>query len=301
MPRDPFGHVKIDQVNPGEWFAKQFAARLGAEKVLVQKSGYFARSAPADETDLLLIKSMTDYAVGCALRGISGVVGHDEENGDQLRAIEFDRIRGGKKYDLTDPSYVDLLRPDRPAGDRGRSGPDAPRLRGPCPARTILTGDSRRADTAGWPGERTAPRRPRLPSSALSAADLPDILDIDAVRLRSGPAAGLPGRGRSLPWLELDRFIGARDPAAGNELVAIGCILSKQMTFPGGPVHAGRRRLLDRRSVRAGGAAGLLRGLMTAQLHGLARDRRRDRRHPDRQRGRVCTAGSATARRSIVS
>jgi pyrophosphate--fructose-6-phosphate 1-phosphotransferase len=109
VPRDPFGHVRLDQVNPGQWFAKQFAARLGAEKVLVQKSGYFARSAPADETDLLLIKSMTDYAVGCALRGISGVVGHDEENGDQLRAIEFDRIRGGKKYDLTQQAYVDLL------------------------------------------------------------------------------------------------------------------------------------------------------------------------------------------------
>jgi pyrophosphate--fructose-6-phosphate 1-phosphotransferase len=109
VPRDPFGHVKIAEVNPGEWFAKQFAARVGAEKVLVQKSGYFARSAPADETDLLLIKSMTDYAVGCALRGISGVVGHDEDNGDQLRAIEFDRIRGGKKFDLADPSYVELL------------------------------------------------------------------------------------------------------------------------------------------------------------------------------------------------
>jgi pyrophosphate--fructose-6-phosphate 1-phosphotransferase len=109
VPRDPFGHVKIDQVNPGQWFAKQFAERVGAEKVLVQKSGYFARSAPADETDLLLIKSMTDYAVGCALRGISGVVGHDTENGDQLRAIEFDRIKGGKKFDLTEQWYVDIL------------------------------------------------------------------------------------------------------------------------------------------------------------------------------------------------
>ena len=109
VPRDPFGHVKIAEVNPGEWFARKFAARVGAEKVLVQKSGYFARSAPADETDLLLIKSMSDYAVGCELRGISGVVGHDEENGDQLRAIAFDRIRGGKKFDLTDPSYIDLL------------------------------------------------------------------------------------------------------------------------------------------------------------------------------------------------
>ena len=109
VPRDPFGHVKLDLVNPGQWFAKQFAARVGAEKVLVQKSGYFARSAPADETDLMLIKQMTDYAVGCALQGISGLVGHDEEQGDKLRAIEFDRIKGGKRFNLADPSYVDLL------------------------------------------------------------------------------------------------------------------------------------------------------------------------------------------------
>jgi len=109
IPRDPFGHVKLDQIQPGQWFAKQFAGRLGAEKVLVQKSGYFARSAKADETDLLLIKSMTDYAVGCALRGISGVVGHDEEQGDQLRAIEFDRIKGGKPYNIQDAEFVQLL------------------------------------------------------------------------------------------------------------------------------------------------------------------------------------------------
>ena len=41
VPRDPFGHVQLDKINPGQWFAKQFAAELGADKVLVQKSGYF--------------------------------------------------------------------------------------------------------------------------------------------------------------------------------------------------------------------------------------------------------------------
>src|SRR5690606_42163973 len=45
VQRDPFGHVKLDTINPGQWFAKQFAARLGAEKVMVQKSGYFSRAA----------------------------------------------------------------------------------------------------------------------------------------------------------------------------------------------------------------------------------------------------------------
>jgi diphosphate-dependent phosphofructokinase len=97
--RDPFGHVKLDTINPGAWFAKQFAERIGAEKTMVQKSGYFSRSAAANDRDLALIKECTDYAVDAALRAESGVVGHDEERGDELRAIEFPRIAGGKEFD----------------------------------------------------------------------------------------------------------------------------------------------------------------------------------------------------------
>jgi pyrophosphate--fructose-6-phosphate 1-phosphotransferase len=109
VPRDPFGHVKLDKVNPGAWFAKQFADKLGAEKVNVQKSGYFSRSAAPNVDDLRLIKSCTDLAVECALRGEGGVIGHDEGNGGRLRAIEFDRIKGGKPFDTTTDWYVDLL------------------------------------------------------------------------------------------------------------------------------------------------------------------------------------------------
>ncbi len=110
VPRDPFGHVRLDQVNPGQWFAKRFAAELKAEKVLVQKSGYFARSAPANEADLALIRACTTYAVDAALRGESGVVGQDEERGDELRAIEFERIAGGKAFDTSVPWFTELLR-----------------------------------------------------------------------------------------------------------------------------------------------------------------------------------------------
>jgi pyrophosphate--fructose-6-phosphate 1-phosphotransferase len=109
VPRDPFGHVRLDDINPGAWFAEKFAEKLGAEKVMVQKSGYFSRSAAANSEDLRLIKSMTDYAVDCALRGESGVVGHDEDAGDRLRAIEFSRIKGGKSFDLGTPWFGKLL------------------------------------------------------------------------------------------------------------------------------------------------------------------------------------------------
>jgi pyrophosphate--fructose-6-phosphate 1-phosphotransferase len=110
VPRDPFGHVQLDKINPGQWFAKQFAAELGADKVLVQKSGYFSRSAPANAADLELIAEFTAYAVDAALRGESGVVGQDEERGGELRAIEFDRIRGGKAFDPSVEWFAGLLR-----------------------------------------------------------------------------------------------------------------------------------------------------------------------------------------------
>jgi pyrophosphate--fructose-6-phosphate 1-phosphotransferase len=108
-PRDAFGHVKLDAVNPGAWFAKQFAELVGAEKTLVQKSGYFSRSAAANSDDIRLIKGMVDLAVECALRGESGVIGHDEGAGGRLRAIEFPRIKGGKPFDTDQPWFDDLL------------------------------------------------------------------------------------------------------------------------------------------------------------------------------------------------
>ncbi|MGV8847399.1 pyrophosphate--fructose-6-phosphate 1-phosphotransferase [Tessaracoccus sp.] len=109
VPRDPFGHVKLDKLNPGKWFADKFADRLDAEKVMVQKSGYFARSAAANAEDLALIKRCTDMAVDCALRGESGVIGEDEENGNKLSAIAFDRIAGGKAFDITTDWFVEML------------------------------------------------------------------------------------------------------------------------------------------------------------------------------------------------
>ena len=30
VPRDAFGHVRLDEINPGQWFAKQFSEALGA-------------------------------------------------------------------------------------------------------------------------------------------------------------------------------------------------------------------------------------------------------------------------------
>jgi pyrophosphate--fructose-6-phosphate 1-phosphotransferase len=110
IPRDPFGHPKLDEINPGTWLGERFCREINAEKLLVQKSGYFSRSAPANEKDLQLISEFTEYAVRAALKGESGVVGQDEGNDNQVRVIEFNRIAGNKAFDIKSTWFTSLLR-----------------------------------------------------------------------------------------------------------------------------------------------------------------------------------------------
>ena len=107
--RDAFGHVRLDEINPGQWFAKQFAKEIGADKVLVQKSGYFARSAASNIQDLELIFKSADLAIKNAVAGRSGVVGLDEDNGNVLSCIEFNRIKGGKPFDYNQTWFKNML------------------------------------------------------------------------------------------------------------------------------------------------------------------------------------------------
>jgi pyrophosphate--fructose-6-phosphate 1-phosphotransferase len=110
VDRDAFGHVKLDKINVGDWFGKQMGKKLNAEKTLIQKSGYFARSAAANEEDRKLIRTMAHLAVDCGMAGQSGVIGHDEGKGGELRAIEFERIKGGKAFDVGTPWFHAMLR-----------------------------------------------------------------------------------------------------------------------------------------------------------------------------------------------
>ncbi len=107
--RDAFGHVRLDDLKPGEWLAKQLGKRLNANKVLVQKSGYFGRSSKANQADLDLIFEVADHAVKSAVAGINGVVGWDEDNNNTLSCIDFNRIKGGKPFDTTLAWYVNMI------------------------------------------------------------------------------------------------------------------------------------------------------------------------------------------------
>ena len=107
--RDAFGHVRLDEINPGQWFAKRFAQEIGAEKVLVQKSGYFGRSAASNKKDLDLILKTANLAIEMAIVGNSGVIGLDEDNGNKLSCINFERIKGGKPFDYNQIWFKNML------------------------------------------------------------------------------------------------------------------------------------------------------------------------------------------------
>ena len=110
VPRDAFGHVRLDDINPGQWFAKKLKSELNADKVLVQKSGYFSRSAPSSKEDLDIIFKTVDVAIESAIKGESGVVGFDEDNNDKLSCINFDRIKGGKPFNINTDWFLTMMK-----------------------------------------------------------------------------------------------------------------------------------------------------------------------------------------------
>ncbi len=105
---DAFGHVRLDEINPGQWFAKHYKKKLSADKVLVQKSGYFARSASPNDQDLDLIFRTAKFAVECAFNNKSCVVGlHDKH--DEIRAIPFSDIKGGKEFNPNQDWFKNII------------------------------------------------------------------------------------------------------------------------------------------------------------------------------------------------
>ena len=109
VKRDAFGHVRLDEINPGEWYAKKIAQWTNAKKVLVQKSGYFARSAAPNQSDLSLISKISKKAVDYALDGRSGVAALSDDHNQEIKCIDFEKIKGGKPFDSNQEWYHNML------------------------------------------------------------------------------------------------------------------------------------------------------------------------------------------------
>lgn len=111
VPRDAFGHVAIAKIKPGDYFSKHLAEMVGAEKTIVQRSGYFARSAAANDFDIDLISRCAKAGVDAAIAGVSGLMGEDEEmEGAPIRAIEFKRVKGAKPFDISQTWFQQMLK-----------------------------------------------------------------------------------------------------------------------------------------------------------------------------------------------
>jgi pyrophosphate--fructose-6-phosphate 1-phosphotransferase len=111
IPRDAFGHVTLNKINPGQYFAKRLSKYINADKTIVQKSGYFARSAAANEFDRELIARASEVGVESAIAGVSGCMGEDEDRpGHPMRPIEFERIKGGKHFDVNKEWFQSMLK-----------------------------------------------------------------------------------------------------------------------------------------------------------------------------------------------
>lgn len=111
VPRDAFGHISLAKINPGVYFSKRLATLVNAEKTLVQKSGYFARSAASNAFDRKLIKDCAEEGVKSAIAGVSGCMGQDEDmEGTPIRACEFERVKGGKPFNKDAAWFQELLK-----------------------------------------------------------------------------------------------------------------------------------------------------------------------------------------------
>ncbi len=141
VDRDAFGHVKLDTINPGKYFAQEFAQRIGAEKKMVQKSGYFFRSAAANETDLGMIAEFAELAVASALRG--------ESRRDRSRRGPRRRAAG---HGAEPGRWPQGLR-RRPAVVHRRAALDRPALSlaAPHPGPAHRTAEGPRGTTRVWP------------------------------------------------------------------------------------------------------------------------------------------------------
>lgn len=110
VPRDAYGHVSLGMINPGIYFSKRISSLVVAEKTLVQKSGYFARSAVSNQFDRDLIDKCARVAIDSAINGISGCMGEDQEmEGNPIRPIEFSRIKGGKPFNVNEKWFQEML------------------------------------------------------------------------------------------------------------------------------------------------------------------------------------------------
>jgi len=109
VERDCFGLPRLEAISPSRWFGEVFAKMIGAHKVMIQNSTYYARASPANEDDNRLARTSAELALKFALEGGSGMIGRDESEFCELTLIELTRVGVGKSFDTDTLFYTATL------------------------------------------------------------------------------------------------------------------------------------------------------------------------------------------------
>jgi len=111
VKKDASENLALDEINVGKYFAERLAQMVHAEKVIVQKSGYFARSAKANEFDKELIRKFAKLAVESAISNIVGCIGQNQNQIDMMiGVIDFKDIKGHKPFDISTAWFQEMLK-----------------------------------------------------------------------------------------------------------------------------------------------------------------------------------------------
>lgn len=108
VEKDAFGHIRLDSIDTGKWLSEILKKEIEIDRVLIQKSGYFARSSKPAEEEVSYISKICDFAFIMSQKNTSGVAGEDERTG-KLQVIDFNDIKGDKPFDIGQDWFKELM------------------------------------------------------------------------------------------------------------------------------------------------------------------------------------------------
>ena len=109
VQRDAFGHVKLDSINPGKYFADTFSGLIGAEKVLVQSRATL-RAPPPPTSRTSSSSARRPSSPSPPPLSAPRVCRDGRRPGRRAALHRVPRIKGGKPFKTDVPWFQDMLR-----------------------------------------------------------------------------------------------------------------------------------------------------------------------------------------------
>jgi pyrophosphate--fructose-6-phosphate 1-phosphotransferase len=107
--KDPFGNIKLDDIQIGEFLSKVLKNFINFKKVIIQKSGYFSRSSCCNQREYSLVSNFVKYAIEGVINKESGVIGQNSKKKKKLEIINFKYISGRKPFNIKENKWFKNL------------------------------------------------------------------------------------------------------------------------------------------------------------------------------------------------